>query len=123
MFEKTNDDETEQLPEITKIDVNARVGPEEKPAVVIWFGGEGALQYVWNDVHPDTDGEIREETYLDGVVRDSYGVGVDVGRRHLSSYALTTVSEYINVYRDNRRHMQQDWPHVHELLTAIEQRS
>jgi len=123
MFETTNDDETEQLPEITEIDANARVGPEEKPAVVIWFGGEGALRYVWNDVHPDIDGEIREETYLDGVVHDSYDIGVDVDRRHLSSFALETVSEYINTYRDGPEAMQRDWSHVHELLTAIEQRS
>ena len=123
MTEQANEDETKQFPEITKIDTTARVGEHHRTAVVIWFGGEGALRYVWHDVHSGIEGEIQEQTYLDGVVHDSYGVGIDVDRRHLSSFALETVAEYINSYRDNPEAMEKDWPHVHELLTAIDERS
>lgn len=117
MTEQVSDIEAEQLPEITKIDTTARVGRDRESAVVIWFGGGGALRYVWDK----SIEEIREETYLDGTVHESFTIGGHRGL--LSSYALESLSEYVNVYKDNPEAMEKDWPHVHELLMAVDERS
>lgn len=83
--------------------------------VSIWFGGEGALRYVWDEER----GEIREQTYLDGVVHDGYGIGGDPD--DVREYAFETVVEYVNSYRDDKDALRNDWPHVAELIEAVEE--
>lgn len=99
---------TDELPAITKIETTARVGPEERPAVVIWFENDTALRYVW------VDGEIQEQTYVNGVVHDSFKLGGE--RDQLAEYALESISEYVQSYRDDPAACEMDWPHIHEML-------
>lgn len=96
---------------ISSIDTTARVGEDEDPAVEIWFGpGDRALRYRWSDDHD----EIKEETYRDGVVHDSLGLGGS--RDELVEYALESIAEYVGHYRDNPHDLRRDWPHVADLL-------
>lgn len=101
------------LPEISKIEYPARVGERKRPAVIIWFQNDTALRYVWYD----EKGSILEETVYKGIVHDSYDVGGD--RDQLEEYALMTVAEYINEYRDNVDALRRDWPAVFEGITGI----
>jgi hypothetical protein len=108
----TEPDESDTLPRVSKIESTARVGEQQEPAVVIWFEpGDRALRYRWSD----GAGEILEETYHDGVVHDSYGVGGT--RDKLAEYALKSLAEYVNVYRDEPSATANDLPHIYELLT------
>jgi len=101
------------LPRVSKVESTARVTPDREPAVVLWFApGDRALRYHWS---PD-EGEILEETYYDGVVHDSWGVGGS--RDELAEYALESLAEYINHYREYPDDCRQDWPGVYELLTV-----
>ena len=108
----TEPNEVDTLPRVSKIESTARVGEQQEPAVVIWFEpGDRALRYRWSD----GAGEILEETYHDGVVHDSFGVGGT--RDELAEYALESLAEYVNVYRDEPGATANDWPHIYELLT------
>ena len=107
-----SNDTPDTLPRVSKIEPHARVGEREEPAVELWFEpGDRALRYRWSD---GAD-EILEETYRDGVVHDSYGVGG--ARDELAEYALESLAEYVNVYRDEPGATANDWPHIYELLT------
>lgn len=101
---------SDELPPITKIESIAFVGEERRPAVVIWFANDTALRYVWNDER----GEIREQTYTDGVVHDEWGVGGE--KDELAEYALESVAEYINSYQNDPDACKMDWVHVYEML-------
>lgn len=100
------------LPEIRKIDTTAR-SPDNEPQIVIWFEpGDRAVRYRWSEDWQ----QIMEETYLDGVVHDSFEVG---GKRsQLAEFSLESVAEYIQSYRQNPEAAERDWPHIYELLTA-----
>jgi hypothetical protein len=104
------DSATDELPALTKVEHPSSVRDDE-PAVILWFGGERALRYVWDDAAD----EILEETYFDGTVHDSYPVGGERGE--LADFALETVSEWVNGYADDPAALARDWPHVYELLT------
>lgn len=99
----------EKLPTITKIDYPTKVGAGQQ-AVVIWFANDTALRYVWDDER----GEIHQQTYLGGVVHDSFSVGGN--RDDLADYALHSVSEYKNEYRENPEACEADWTHIYEML-------
>lgn len=100
-----------KLPEVTNIEVATRIG-DNRPAVTIWFGNSSALRYVWDD---ESDA-IREQTYVDGCVHDDLAVGGN--RDKVALYALYSLAEYINTYRDNPHAAESDWPHIYEMLTA-----
>ena len=102
------DAEDVELPAISKIEYPTRVGEEQRPAVVIWFENDTALRYVW------AGKGIEEQTYVDGVVQTSFGVGGD--RDDLSDYALTSVAEYENELHDDPEACKFDWGHVYEML-------
>jgi hypothetical protein len=103
------------LPRVSKIEPHARVGEHEEPAVELWFEpGDRALRYRWSD----DVGEILEESYHDGVVHDSYAVGGE--RSDLAAFALESLAEYMNTYREQPDAAANDWPHIYELLTFDE---
>lgn len=110
---KLDDGSASLLPDISQIETRTRVGSMDRPAVVIWFNNDTAIRYVYYD---DKD-EIVEQTYQDGVVHDSYEVGGS--RDELAEYALETVSEYINTYRDDPDALRTDWPSVFEGVLGI----
>lgn len=107
-----NDAMTAELPDIKKIETTARVGEDRHPAVVVWFENDSALRYVWSEERD----EIREQTYLDGVVHDEFGVGGS--RDELAAYALESIAEYIGSYQDDPEACQKDWSHIYEMLVA-----
>ena len=107
-----NDATVEELPGITKIETTARVGERRLPAVVVWFSNDSALRYVWDEERD----EIREQTYLDGVVHEAFGVGGS--REELAEYALEAVAEYINSYQNDPKACEMDWGHIYEMLVA-----
>lgn len=101
-----------RLPAISSIDTRAFAGHGDDPAVEIWFANDTALRYVWDDSRD----EIRKQTYVDGVVHDDYGVGGS--REAVMEYALESVAEYVQNYRDDPDACQTDWPHVYEMLVS-----
>lgn len=100
------------LPAITEIEPTATVGDRDRPAAVIWFGEKRALRYV----HDPDVGCVLEQTYYDGITFNSYPVG-DPDIRPAQA-ALDAVGEYLTEYKNDPEKMGDEWPHVHELLTA-----
>lgn len=104
-----------RLPGVSKIETAARVGVDEDPAVVIWFANDAKLQYRWNGE------EIVEETAAADdprTVVESFGVGGE--RDRLAEYALESLAEYLNEYREDIDACRRDWPHVFEALTCCQ---
>lgn len=104
-----------RFPEVSKIETTARVGPDRDPAVVIWFANDAKLQYRWNG------NEIVEETaaaHDPGSVVESIAVGGD--REELAEYALESLAEYLDVYREEPDVLRSDWPHVFESVTCYQ---
>lgn len=68
------------------------------------------LHYVWNDEH----GEIREQTYAEGVVHAEVGIGGSPVE--LAEYVLESLAGYINVYQDDPEACVRDWEHIYEMF-------
>lgn len=97
------------LPDITGIEPRSEV--ENRAAAVIWFGDDDrALRYVTDD------SQVLEQTYSKGITYASYPVGGEHATP--AEAALAAVDAYLFEYKDDPEKMADEWPHVHELLTA-----
>lgn len=85
----TTNGDKERGSEINEIATMAHVGEERNRAIVIWFGDDRALRYVWDE----EQGEVRKQKYVQGTVREDVGVGTC--REEMLAYALETVADHV----------------------------
>lgn len=103
---------------LPNIDVVKRVQPsntglEEGLAYEIWFENGAMLRYVWNDSY----GEIMETTARADDPHSLYQqVGVAGSEDELEAYALESIAEYMQTYRDDIEACRSDWPDVFEAI-------
>jgi len=107
-----------QLPSISKVDYPDATKGREVAAARIWFENGAQLRYVKRE-HEDGTVALSEETFGaddSHSVLESFGVGgADDG---VASFALESISEYLQSYRDPET-CRRDWPHVFEALTLV----
>lgn len=109
--------EKARLPDI--MDVNRQyannTGLNEGSAYEIRFPNGAMLRYVWNTEQE----EIREQTVSAADPHSIYeDMGVGGSEDELAEFALESICEYTQNYRDNFEACRKDWTPIFEALTG-----
>lgn len=114
LFQRAKD--KARLPYIERVQRQSatNTGYEEGVAYEIWFENEAMLRYVWNK----EDGQIHEQTIRADDPHSIYE-DFDVGgsEDEVAEYALESICEYTQSYRDDVSVCRTDWPHIYEAIT------
>lgn len=112
-----NAKEKAQLPHIKEVvRISERnSGTDEGQAWEVRFENGALLRYVWNH---EQDEIVESVNRADDPVSTYKQFGVGGSEDELAEYALESIAEYTQSYRDYPKACRDDWPPVFEALTA-----